>query len=291
MKLILECKNPSENGFAEWLKSFKDVNTSLLIEVDVKNECFVSKTHSNEKTVVKFGTIPFATAGFEVKEILGARNKKLDVAEWLQEQEADVRIKLGISTQLAKFIEVIDLFGGSNEYTAEIEFSETDDFAAQKIQFKSSALIMTVAGSVMSEFVYISDAQFKNQIAKIDDPMRFEINKDARLMLQKISSIFSTDVKKDIIDFYTKIEGNELALYAYDRNNHSYDFKLGYLAGDCTAQHAEVRYPVSRTNFIIATKSDNAQSSIIVIPGSDSGNKIKVENSDGFETIIASIRV
>lgn len=290
MKLILECKNPAENGFAEWLKSFKDVNTSLLIEVDVKNECFVAKTHSNEKTVVKFGTIPFATAGFEATEVIGARNKKFTVQEWLEGEDGDVRIKLGISLQLAKFIEVIDLFCGSNEFTAEIEFAHDEDYVAQKIQFKSSALIMTVAGSVMSEFVYISDAQFKNQIAKIEEPMKFEINKDARLMLQKISSIFSTDVKKDIIDFYTKEEGGTLALYAYDRNNHSYDFKLGYLSSESTAK-AEVRYPVSRTNFIIATKSDNAQSSVIVLPGVESGAKIKIENADGFETILASIRV
>lgn len=290
MKLILTCQNPAEMGITEWLKSFKDVNSSLLIEIDVKNECFVAKTHSNEKTVVKFGTIPFKTAGFEATEIIGARNKKIAVDEWLETLEEDVRIKLGISLQLAKFIDVIDLFGGSNQFTAEIEFSENDDYVAQKIQFKSSALIMTVAGSLMSEFVYISDAQFKNQIAKLNNPMTFEINRDARLMLQKISSIFSTDQKKDIIDFYTKIEDGTCVLYAYDRNNHSYDFKLGYLVPDCSTQ-AEVRYPVSRSNFIIATKSDNAQSSMITLQGSEDGNKIKVWNSDGFETIISSIRV
>lgn len=275
-------------GFTDWLKSFKDVNTSLLIEVDVKNECFVAKTHSNEKTIVKYGTIPFKTAGFEAVELTGARNKKITVDEWLEEN--DTRIKMGISTQLAKFIDVIDLFSSSNQFTLEIEFSENEDYVAQKIQFKSSALVMTVAGSVMTEFHYISDETFKNNIAKIDNPMKFEINRDARLMLQKISSIFSTDQKKDIIDFYTKIEDGTCVLYAYDRNNHSYDFKLGYLVPECNVT-AEVRYPVSRNNFIVATKSDNVQSSVITLPSVEDGGRIKIETSEGFETIISSIRV
>lgn len=293
MKLVLNCQNPAEMGFAEWLKSFKDVNTSLLIEVDVQNECFVAKTHTPEKTVVKFGTIPFSTAGFEVQELLGARNKKLETEEWVSENP-DARIKLGISLQLAKFIEVVDLFAGANEFTAEIEFPEAKgdpntDLVAQKIQFKSSALVMTVAGSVLSEFVYISDAQFKNAIAKINNAMKFELNRDVRLSLQKISSIYSSDAKKDVIEFYTKEEDGNWVLYAYDRNNHSYDFKLGYLNEDCTG--SEVRVPVSRNNFITATKCDNTQSSIITIPGDANDGKIKLDNSDGFETIIASIRV
>ena len=68
MELIF--KNTGQTtGFSSWLKSFKEIQTSLLIECDLKESCFISKAFTTDHSVVKYGKISFDDAGFELLQI------------------------------------------------------------------------------------------------------------------------------------------------------------------------------------------------------------------------------
>ena len=47
----------STNGFVTWLKGFKDINGSLLVEIDLESKEFIAKSFPQDKSVVKYAKI------------------------------------------------------------------------------------------------------------------------------------------------------------------------------------------------------------------------------------------
>lgn len=285
MEIIFESTG-STAGLENWLSSFKQINDSLLIEVDTNNEQFVAKTHTTDKTIVKYGKLSFESAGLKVASVTGSDKKKVGLEEW-NEVNNSVRIKVGIFQVIDKFIKVVNRFSGTDGHKIIIKFAGAD-YVAQSVAFKSAALDMMVTCADIDEFVYISDDKFLNGIAAIDNPMSFEVNLDINKSLLDISSIFSADAKKDIVDFSTVKSGNDWILHAVDRNGQSYDYKIAYLSE--ASNPVEITVPVIRNNYILATKGDTANS-VITLPGIEGGGKIKIASGDNFITIIASVRV
>ena len=190
---------------------------------------------------------------------------------------------------LPKFIKVIDTFSPT-DFKLNIEFDvykngNEYEFHAKSINFKSKSLKMKVKDCNISEFEQVSDDLFFNKINVIKNAMSYEISMDAIKNLISISSVFLTDIKRDIIKLYTKLDNdtNRWAIYAYDQTNESYDYLLGYLkSGD----GQENDLPVYRNNFLTPLKG-NDENIILSLSPTDK-IKLRIESCDQTSFIVLS---
>lgn len=280
MELIFK-NNGQTNGFSSWLKSFKEIQDSLLIECDLIQGAFISKGFTTEHTVVKYGKITFNDAGFELLNIKDNDKTLYTLDEW--NKKYNIRIKIGIFMILSKFIQVIETFSNT-DFKLNIEFDifkngNDNEFHAKSINFKSKSLKMKVKDCNISEFEQVSDDLFFNKINVIKDAMSYEISMDAIKNLMSISSVFLTDAKRDIIKFYTKIEPetNKWAIYAYDQINESYDYLLGFLK---SGTGAENDLPVYRNSFLTSVNLKGNNNSIILSLSPTDKIKLRIESVD-----------
>ena len=289
MELVFKNSGPT-TGFSNWLKSFQDIQSSILIECDLTEEFFVSKGFDGNHTIIKYGKVSFDNAGFELLYIKDNEGNTYTREEWVSKYTE--RIKIGIFLILNKFIKVVETFS-ETDYKLSIQFDvfnngNTDEFHAQFINFKSKSLKMKVKDCNISEFEQLSDELFFTRINVLNDAMSFEVSVDAIKNLSAISSVFTNDPKRDIIKFYTKIDEdtNKYALYAYDQSNESYDYLLGYLK-DGTGVDAVIS--IYRLNFFSAINTKQNGNIVISISAS-TNNKFRIETVDGTSyTILAAV--
>ena len=281
MELIFKNINTNTTGFSNWLKSFNEIQSSLLIECDLKEHSFISKGFTVDHTVVKYGKISFDDAGFELLNITDNNKNTYSLDEW--NKKYNVRIKIGIFMILPKFIKVIDTFSPT-DFKLNIEFDvykngNEDEFHAKSINFKSKSLKMKVKDCNISEFEQVSDNLFFNKINVIKDAMSYEISMDAIKNLMSISSVFLTDIKRDIIKFYTKLDEdtNQWAIYAYDLTNESYDYLLGYLKSGVGSEND---LPVYRNNFLTSVNLKGNDENIILSLSPTDKIKLRIESVD-----------
>ena len=295
MEFILSTAGRSTSGFETWLKSLKELNDSLLINFDFGTQSIKSVAYTNDKTAVKRAEISFEDAGFEVNEVIDDSGNHVSCPLWA-EANPGALVRFGIYQQLDKFIKVVGTYAGAENYTLTLTAASrvTENNGPQilvtKADFRSKSLTMSVAGAELTEFHIISDDAFHNNIAAISNPMKFAVDVDTVKMLLSVSSIYSTDVKKDVVDFKTmKNEAGEWTLHAIDRNGRSYDFIIAYMTPGET-EPAEITLPVTRNNFILATRGDIDNSTISISADENSG-KIRIDTGDNINTIIAAVRV
>ena len=288
MELVFK-NTGSTSGFSNWLKSFKDIQTSLLIECDLNEEFFVSKGFTTDHTIVKYGKVSFADAGFEVVYIKDNEGTTYSLDEWNKTNKD--RIKIGIFLILPKFIQVVETFS-ETEYRLSVIFDvynngTSEEFHAQSLNFKSKSLKMKVKDCNISEFEQVSDELFFSRINVLTDAMSFEISLDAIKNLTSISSVFLTDNKRDIIKFYTKIDEdtNKYAIYAYDQSNESYDYLLGYIK---EGNGVETSLPVYRSSFLNAINTKLNTNNIIISLSNITNNKLRIESNDGTSYTVLS---
>ena len=295
MEFILSTAGRSTSGFETWLKSLKELNDSLLINFDFGTQSIKSVAYTNDKTAVKRAEISFEDAGFEVNEVIDDSGNHVSCPLWA-EANPGALVRFGIYQQLDKFIKVVGTYAGAENYTltltaaSRVTENNSPQILVTKADFRSKSLTMSVAGAELTEFHIISDDAFHNNIAAISNPMKFAVDVDTVKMLLSVSSIYSTDVKKDVVDFKTmKNEAGEWTLHAIDRNGRSYDFIIAYMTPGET-EPAEITLPVTRNNFILATKGDIDNSTISISADENSG-KIRIDTGDNINTIIAAVRV
>lgn len=290
MELLFKSTEES-TAFSNWLKSFNEIQNSLLIEVDLKNQYFISKGFTSDHTVVKYGKISFSDACLNLTGIKDDDKEVWDLERW--NEEHDIRVKVGIFMILPKFIKVIDTFCGT-DYKFIIEFGifkngNEDEYHAKSINFKSKTLTMKVKDCNISEFEQVSDDLFFNRINVIENGMSFEISMDAIKNLISISSVFVTDAKRDIIKFYTKKdkEVNKYAIYAYDQTNGSYDYLLGYQK---SGVEVENDVPIYRHCFLTATGKTGEDNIIVTLP-SNNKQKMRIETLDETSyTVLSTVQ-
>ena len=290
----IQFQSTGENsGFENWLKGFKEISDSLLIEIDTASQQFVAKVFSNGRDVVKYGKLDFSDAGLEVTGVKDKSQKKISLEEWNAQNEGK-RIFFPILKTLKKFIEVVSLFKGSENYKLNVKFTESDDrLLVSKAEFKSLALTMNVGSSELTEFADIitklTDDNFRNKVSAIPNPMTFTVIPDALKTLFVASNIYSNDPKKDILSFQTKKVGDAWALYAVDHSNGIYNYNLGFMNQECE-NPVETALPIVRENLITAAKND-AESLVITLEGIEGaeGNKVRIDSGSTFITIIASV--
>ena len=290
----IQFQSTGENsGFENWLKGFKEISDSLLIEIDTASQQFVAKVFSNGRDVVKYGKLDFSDAGLEVTGVKDKSQKKISLEEWNAQNEGK-RIFFPILNTLKKFIEVVSLFKGSENYKLNVKFTESDDrLLVSKAEFKSLALTMNVGSSELTEFDDIikklTDENFRNKVSAIPNPMTFTVIPDALKTLFVASNIYSNDPKKDILSFQTKKVGDAWALYAVDHSNGIYNYNLGFMNQECE-NPVETALPIVRENLITAAKND-AESLVITLEGIEGaeGKKVRIDSGSTFITIIASV--
>ena len=290
----IQFQSTGENsGFENWLKGFKEISDSLLIEIDTASQQFVAKVFSNGRDVVKYGKLDFSDAGLEVTGVKDKSQKKISLEEWNAQNEGK-RIFFPILKTLKKFIEVVSLFKGSENYKLNVKFTESDDrLLVSKAEFKSLALTMNVGSSELTEFADIitklTDDNFRNKVSAIPNPMTFTVIPDALKTLFVASNIYSNDPKKDILSFQTKKVGDAWALYAVDHSNGIYNYNLGFMNQECE-NPVETTLPIVRENLITAAKND-AENLVVTLEGIEGaeGKKVRIDSGTTFITIIASV--
>lgn len=256
----------STTGFVTWLKGFKDINASLLIEVDLETNEFIAKSFPQDKSVVKYAKISFEDAGYEFAHVQDAGAN----FDWSQHnEETDGRVKLGIYNVLGKFIDVAGMFDGTDHdmivnfdicnnvvywgaKTGEIEYQ------AETTIFQSRSLTMTVKNSQISEFFQkCDDKTFLERVCNISSPSTYAVNTMVLGNLSKIASVFAADKSRDLIKFYSKEIDGQRGLYAYDETNSSFDYLLGYYVD---GEDGETSTTIFKENFMNATKGLTAES-------------------------------
>lgn len=276
-------KNASE--FSNWLKGFKDIQNSLLLEIDLVENAFIAKCFPSSKSIVRYSKLSFEDAGFELLYIND--NEKNAVENWSETYgskfDGGNRVKIGLYEMLPTFINYINLFN-------DVPFEMTIDFDLCKqvqyiqdgkpypeyqvtdIVFKSQLLTIHVAGSKISEFFYrCTDELFFNNVYSVKDPVVFDIAQESINNLIKVSSVTKV-AGKNSIKLYTKTHEDKICLYAYDYDNNAYDYLLGTLQGDAKCDNTYV--VISRDNFINAVK------------GIDSNLQITLDQSSNAKLLI-----
>lgn len=265
MKVTLK-NTGSTAKFVSWVKSFADINKSLIIEVDLAEQMFVAKGFPSTKCVVKYSKISFDEAGYELRTILDNNDQAFDWKDY--DKAASTRIKVGVYTILDKLEKTFTMFS-ETEHEMTINFDlcknvmyiQTDDklkvatpeYQAEQIILKAKSLTMVVQCSMLSEFFEnCDDDKFFNRICKIQSPSTFSVSKDAMANFLKISSVFAKDPMTDKIKVYSKKDDDALALYVYDETSGTYDYLIGYYeSGEQTASSIIL----FKCNFIMAIKS------------------------------------
>ena len=255
----------STNGFVTWLKGFKDINGSLLVEIDLESKEFIAKSFPQDKSVVKYAKLSFEDAGYEYSYV---HNNGEDF-DWAQREATnDGRVKLGIYNVLGKFIDVVSMFDGS-EHDMVVNFDICNnvlylgakkaekEYQAETTVFHSKALTMTVKNSQISEFFQkCDDETFLTRVCNIGSPSTYEVNTAVLGNLSKIASVFAADKSRDLIKFYSKEVDGVLGLYAYDETNGSFDYLLGYYIN---REAGATSTSISKENFMNATKGLTAE--------------------------------
>lgn len=271
MQLILK-NTGSNNRLDNWLKGFKDVDPSLLLEIDLTEKKFVAKGFPETRVIVKCTELSFEEAGYELSELLNnegesllTKTKKLS-SKVATEFTGDNRIKVGIYNIVGKLIEVINLYAGA-EHTLTVSFdtcknvkyvkasTTIEQWQAERMTFKSMSLIMNVNCSQLSEFFYfLRDDIFNNVVCNLDTPAEFVTTTETIANLHKISNLFTSDKQTDTIKFYTKMKDDHIALYALDNRENHYDYLVGFLKDPNAPITSGAEVTVGRENFIKATR-------------------------------------
>lgn len=264
-------------AFINWLKGFKDINTTILFEVDLTDKKFVAKCFPDERNIVKYSEIDFETAGYEISELLNTEGESLLTktgkltAKYANEFTGDSRIKIGIYEILNKLVEVANTYVDV-EHTLTIHFdisknvkyvqapTAMEQWQSEEVVFTSKSLSMTVRCSQLTEFFrFLSDNVMLNNICNLKDSVNFSVTPETMSNLARISLLFNNDKQRTNVKLYAKKEDNTYALYAYDESSKSYDYLLGYMVGEDVNEVSwdDIVIFILRENLINATKAFN----------------------------------
>lgn len=254
MKLVLNCNGTSE-PLSTYLKKFGKLRKSLLLEIDPNAQMFVAKSYAEDRSVVRYASLAFDTANFTIKDC---------------DSIADgARIKLGIVVTLDKFIKILDRF--NNEFSITFTFDVLDndgnsDYICQAVDFKSKDLKMRLLGSKISEFHYLSDDIFNNNIFKVYDSVTIPVSSAVLQNIIKTSDIVATDPKKDALIFYT----NSTGFYVKDhvgRNDDGTDKESNFeycITNEVEMPSYEIRLPISRERIVQVLSTADEDFNIIL---------------------------
>jgi len=187
MAKTLSLTGKNVKSFSGWLKKFSSIEKSLLIEIDIINQCFKAKSYNEEKSVVKYSQISFNEAGF------------------LPTKAEQIIIRMGIY-DVVRVMKSLDHFS-SGEFDFNIQYDEVLDgnneknLAATSILLKNSSLKMKIVPSSLKVFNFISDDLFRNTIAHTDPLTIFDLS---TATIDRINSLCDLDREYKFLEFLVK---------------------------------------------------------------------------------------
>ena len=202
-------------NYVQWLKGFKDILPSVIVEVDLETQEFIAKCFPLEKYIVKYSKLSFEDAGLELSEIIDNNGDTIDWDNYTE--KISNRVKVGIYEILGKVIDVENMFSAT-DHEMLINFdicnnvmyigskAAEKEYQATNITLKSMSLTMVIPCSQLSEvFSKCDDETFLNRVCNIGSPSVYEVSIDTINNLSKISSVF-IGKSRDVIKFYSKEE-------------------------------------------------------------------------------------
>ena len=285
MKLIFKNTGSTE-AFSNWLKQFKDINPSILIEIDIAEQKFISKTYTEDKALVRYSFIPFDKCNLKLDSIKDNDNKKV--------KSLDKRIKAGIFMILPKFITVVDTFALVDHSIDEVVTeSGNHEYHSQAMVFKSKSLKMRVEDCSIQEFDEITDNVFFNKVCLKADPMEINISMENVKNLINISNIFTLDSNRDHMMFYIT-EDNMLNVKNPEESlagrSGSYDYTIGKVDNpDDYKNLQDIKLNVLRSKFLMAVKNITEDFKLIISTDIANSNRIIFE-SPYTTTVIAILK-
>lgn len=280
MKLILNCNGSSE-PFSTYLKKFGKLRKSLLLEIDPNQKMFVAKSYAEDRSVVRYASLSFVDANFEVVQI-----------DPIPEND---RIKFGIVITLDKFIKILDRF--NTDFTTTYDFdvlsiNDENNYVCQSVEFKSKDLKMRLLGSKITDFHYLSDDVFNNNIFKVYESATIPVESAVLQNIIKTSDIVANDPKKDSLIFYT----NEHGFFVKDRvgkNDDGSDKESNFeycITSEGQLPSYPIRLPISRERIVQVLSSADEDFNIIL--GKDvNGNltRILFDSTSNNTKIVISV--
>jgi len=181
----VECTVKDSKIFTNYLKKFASIDSTLLFEVDLSDQKFITKSPNEERSVVKFGELSFEEGKFETKS------------------KEKIRIKVGIYN-IQRIIKIIDQFPGEFQFIIkydEVVTNDKTDHAALSILVKNDSLKFNEECTSLNIFKYISDDLWNNTIKKVDEVISFHFSKEN---IEKIRALSELDKEYKLIEFINK---------------------------------------------------------------------------------------
>jgi hypothetical protein len=215
-----KCSNVVE--LATWFKRFSTIDQSLLFEIDTKESEFIGKTYSEDRSIVKLSRIPFADLGFT-----------------LTSKPIDERVKIGLY-DISKINKILGQFAG-DEFTFTVKYDAVEDdngineLAGVNILMKSSLLKVGLECSSLTIFRYISDTQFLDSIANLDEvKVKFDLKKEDKERISVLS-----DLDKDFKKMSFRIKDKKV----FARSK-TFEFQLGLVDVE------DFEFPILKNQFV-----------------------------------------
>lgn len=280
MEKIKFKKAQSIAKFLEWIEKFKGEisGNNLTIEMDFTEEKFISKTFTQDRSLVRSSKISFTDAGFEVVGIPDSFDKSK-------------RVLFGTIT-LDKFISLLKIFETSGEFTMSPSFElekvgETEAYCTRSILFKSKKLTMNCVGAsiVSTGMTPLDDDTLNNRIMVCPEPVKVTVSGDLIKNIICISDIFlNAEQNKNYMEFYTTTdEEGKKVMKVCDPENGSYDYDLGEIEGDL---QKDIKLCIYRNRFLIAVKNMFEDTSFTI--SSQNPTRIIIQLNEGeTKTVIA----
>ena len=228
-KIEFKCSNVVE--LATWFKRFSTIDQSLLFEVDTKDEEFVAKTYSEDRSIVKLSRISFADLGFTLKS-----------------KPIDERVRIGLY-DIGKINKILGQFAGSEfsfviTYDGVVDEKGITTLSGLNILMKSDLLRVGLECSSLSIFQYIPDEQFENGIAALPEvKVEFDLNKEDKERIMVLC-----DLDKDFKKMSFRIQDKKV----YARSK-TFEFQLGIV------KSPDFEFPILKNQFL---KLDNENYSV-----------------------------
>lgn len=280
MKKLIFKKSGELTNFIEWLDRFSGEisHDSLVIEIDPTEQVFISKTYSDDKSLVRYSKISFIDANLEISK---------------KEEDLHSRVLVGIFLILPKFIKAIKTFATADDFQMSIDYDmlmmgTSEKWCATSVTFKSKTLKMKIPGSSISagEMNPLSDEVFLNKVWVAPDPISVTLSADLLKNLVSISDIFANaDKMKNFMEFYTKNVDGTPMMFVRDPDENAYDYELGPIEGDLKN---DVVIPIYRDKFLLSVKNAYDETKIII--STKTPNRVLIELKGGdTKTIIARV--
>ena len=275
MKLSFKNSGPTD-GLIKWLKDFSVMSSSLLIEVDTKEQKFVSKAFTIDKALVKYSEISFQDCNLEL----------LDSSDNL-----DGRLNLCIFLMLPKMISVCETFS-TTDFQMDINFEVNQDVAlgplgtlvSPSINFKSSSLSMRIDEGSPSAFQQLPDQVFNDNVHIAPSPVSVTVTPEMIKNLIAISGILTGDPKKDFMIFEARQTPEGGKMIARDKESH-YVYDLGNIEGSFN----QVSAVIFREKFLLSMKG-MLEDVIISISTSDP-SRVLLDTTSGKTKTVISVSV